>query len=555
MLSKIPSCALAAALTLLAACGSSSSVGNADPAASAQALGTAPVATPSTCELAPYPSVQWTLCEAQNVLVSQENEIPDAAILPQFLAATGAYEAMRLQTILADPARQPNPNLATVGCPVDPRINNWAKGGDLVSTVLYTSRSGGTISGHIWATKSGPAKRPGVLIINGSIFACEQVYWFAAQALAKAGFLVMSFDPQGEGMSDQFGEKPDQLEDAFAGTPILGLLGPTPPTGPGLGGNGLPFYDGGEDALDFFLSTPTNPYVPVPSRTTNTSHNPKQQSRVAAKLDNAYNPYWQMLDASSIGLAGHSYGAVASSWLAQQDSRVTTAVAWDALCVPTWPSPDELVALTSAPINQLAGAPLYGLPTECFGAPGPTAPPITKPALSINPDYLLVPAPYLTPPGAQGKEQSSLTYTAAGVDSGDLVIRGGTHLDFDDVTVGALPMSLRGPDLITWYTVAWFEKYLQHDPNADNKLLTARWRTDPVAATVDPAKDPNLYSWHYKSRLDLTLANGQHYACENLRDGCPGQTTPAQDCGGPATYAYVTVDTTPDAATTSSCPQ
>ena len=307
MLRTIPACATGAALALLAACGGSSTPGSAAPAAGAEALGTAPVSPASGCALAAYPSAQWTECEAENVLISQENEAPDAALLPQFLAATGAYQEMREETLLADPARQPNPNLATAGgCPVDPRLNNWADGGGLAQTVLYTSRSGATMSGHVWLTKSGPATRPGVLIINGSIFACEQVYWFAAQALAKAGFVVMTFDPQGEGMSDQFGQAPDQLEDAFAGTPILGLLGPTPPTGPGLGGNGLPFYDGGEDALDFFLSTPASPYVPVPSRTTGTSHNAKQQSRVAAGLDNAYNPYWQMLDASSIGLAGHS---------------------------------------------------------------------------------------------------------------------------------------------------------------------------------------------------------------------------------------------------------
>jgi hypothetical protein len=33
--------------------------------------------------------------------------------------------------------------------------------------------------------RSGPAKRPGVVITNGSVQADEQLYWFAAQALAK----------------------------------------------------------------------------------------------------------------------------------------------------------------------------------------------------------------------------------------------------------------------------------------------------------------------------------------------------------------------------------
>src|SRR5262249_14245645 len=163
-----------------------------------------------------------------------------------------------------------------VACPVDPRLEQWANGAGIVAPVLYTSRSGATMSGHVWATRSGPARRPGVVFINGSIIGYEQLYWFVAQALAKAGFVVMTFDVQGEGMSDQFGEAPDQTEDSFAGIPVLSLLDPTPTTGVGLGGNGRTFYDGGEDALDFFVSTPAAPYVPVPSRTSNTSHAAKQ---------------------------------------------------------------------------------------------------------------------------------------------------------------------------------------------------------------------------------------------------------------------------------------
>jgi dienelactone hydrolase len=554
----IQACALCAALTLLAGCGSSNSLGSDGSTAQAADLGTAPVSPPSGCELAAYPSLQWATCEAENVLISQENELPDAEMLPQVLEASLTYQAMRLQAILADPARQPNPNSCTtvVLCPIDPRLQDWAGGGGLVQPILYTSRSGATMSGHVWATKSGPAKRPGVVIINGSIIGYEQPYWYAAQALAKAGFLVMTFDPQGEGMSDQFGQAPDQLEDAFAGIPVLGVFGPTPPTGLGLGGNGLPFYDGGEDALDFFLSTPANPYMPVPSRTTGTSHNAKQQSRVASGLDNAYNPLWQLLDPSSIGLTGHSYGAIASSWLAQQDPRVSAEVAWDSLCVPTWPSPDEVVAFATAPVNQLADALpaplLYGFNPDCFAAPAPPAPAISKPALGLNSDYLLAPVAYLAPPRPEDKTQSSLTYSGAGVDSGNIVIRGGTHLEYDDAALGVLPSSLRGIDMTTWYTVAWFAKYLQHDPNADTMLLSARWRDDAATAAVDPGKDGNLYSWHYKSRLDVILAGGNRYDCENLRDGCAGQFSPAQDCGL-ADYSFVAVDTAPDGAPVSSC--
>jgi hypothetical protein len=130
--------------------------------------------------------------------------------------------------------------------------------------VLYTSRSGATISGHVWATTAGPASRPGIVITNGSIVGYEQAYWFLAQALARAGFVVMTFDTQGEGMSDQFGAAPDQREDAFAGIPVLGLLGPRALSADSLGGSGLPFYDGTQDALDFLLSTPSHRFEPRP---------------------------------------------------------------------------------------------------------------------------------------------------------------------------------------------------------------------------------------------------------------------------------------------------
>lgn len=536
--------------SVVAGCGSSDGVDAAAPAAATGPLGSAAVSDKSGCELAVYPSAEWTQCAAQNAAISLEHT---QLILPQGMdafATSGDYQQARLQTLLADPERQPNPNFATLGsCPVDPRLTHWPDAGGIVESVLFTSRAGGTLSGHVWATQEGPAKRPGIVIINGSIIACEEVYWFVAQALAKAGFVVMTFDVQGEGMSDQFGESPDQLEQAFAGTPLVGLLGPTPPTGLGLGGNGLPFYDGGTDALNYFLSTPANPYVPVPSRSSGTSHAPKQERRVAAGLNNAHNPLWQMLDANSIGLAGHSYGAIASSWLGQSDPRVDAVVAWDSLCVPVWPSLDELVAFATAPVNQIAGVPAplsYGFHPECFAAPEGPAPALAKPALGLNGDYLLAPAPYLTPPEPLAKSQSSVTYSAAGVDSGNIVIRGGTHLDFNDEPIGFTPTTLRGLDIVAWYTTAWFAKYLQHDSKADRMLLSARWRDDRVKGEVDVAGDPNVFSWHYLSRLDITLSGGQRFQCENLRNGCIGQFKASEDCG-PEEYSFAAVSNAPGA--------
>jgi len=470
--------------------------------------------------------------------VTTQNQTAHLGLMPALVAASLAYQAQRLQTILKDPERRPNPNSCTTAvlCPIDPRLENWAAHGGIVRPVLYTSRSGATISGRVWATRTGPAKRPGVVFINGSVIGFEQTYWFIAQTLARKGFVVMTFDVQGEGMSDQFGQAPDQTEDAFAGTPVLGLLQSGAGTGDTLGGNGLPFYDGGQDALDFFLSTPQAPYVPRLSRTTRTSHNAKQVRRVAAGLNSAYNPLWQMLDSRSIGLAGHSYGAQASSWLSQKDPRVSAAVAMDNLCVPVSPSPSEGLF---RPESDFGGAPViaYGFDSPCFGAPPGPAPTIRKPVLGITSDYLLTPTPYLAPPVRISKERGSLAWRNAGVDSGEMVIRGGTHLDFNDVPT-VLSSSLRGIDLSAWYTTAWFAKYLQHDPAADRMLLTRRWLNDPTAGQIDPLGDSNMYSWHYGSRLDVHLATGQRFRCENLRASCAGMTPQLQD-GWPGSYSFV----------------
>ena len=125
------------------------------------------------------------------------------------------------------------------------------------------------------------------MITNGSVQADEQLYWYAAQTLAKAGYVVLTWDPQGQGQSDTFGESPDQAEGFPAQT------------------DGRPFFDGTEDALNFFFSTPSQP-VRAGGRAarSGTSHAAKQDRRVKAGLDTAYNPFWQLLDPSASGWPG-----------------------------------------------------------------------------------------------------------------------------------------------------------------------------------------------------------------------------------------------------------
>jgi dienelactone hydrolase len=406
-----------------------------------------------------------------------------------------------------DPERNFAGNICANGgneCAGDVRFYDWQDNGfGLVKPVLFTARNGSTISGRVWATTQGPAQRPAVVITTGSVQAPERLYWGTAATLAKHGYVVLTYDTQGQGRSDTFGEGADQ----FDGVPSQ---------------EGRPFYDGTEDALDFLLSTPAKPYDPRPSCTTGTDHSAKQTARVAAGLNAAHNPLSELVDSSRIGIAGHSLGAGAVSYVGQIDDRVDAIAAWDNLRAPS-----------------------SGPACVSGSAPRPDDPPITKPALGISNDYGLTPTPYDADPDPEGKNAAFQAYKDAGVDSMEFSIRGGTHYESSFIpgnTTGILgTATLRGTDMVAWYTTAWFDKYVkcadgsECEVEADRRLLTNRWRDDARGGQVDAGGDPNLYSFYLRSRFDVRDATGVERTCDDMRAGC---ATMAAD-GLPAGYDHV----------------
>jgi dienelactone hydrolase len=459
--------------------------------------------------------------EAQNFSKVEERQTiyntPGYQVALRTVSAENTAAALAEQ--VNDPGREFVDHLCTRGddgCAGDARLYAWETNGyGVVQPVYYTARSGATISGHVWATRGGPARRPGVVITNGSVQADEQLYWFAAQTLAKAGYVVLTFDPQGQGQSDTPGEGADQQE----GVPAQS--------------DGRPFFDGTEDAINFFLSTPASTYVPVPSCSSGTSHAAKQNARVAQGLDNAYNPFWSVLDAGRIGLAGHSYGAAGVSYIGQWDPRVKALVAWDNLAQPD----------PNAPTRASGGGPEE---KPCLDPKARSIPPITKPALGMSADYFLPPEPNTSQPDPSVKTAESVVYSNSGVDTGELIIRGGSHLDFSFIPNVAFGASLRGADMISWYTTAWLDKYVKGDPTADARLLTTRWRGDAAETAIDVNHDGNMFSFFYQSRLRFHRAPGSGGAlldCEDMRAGCAGLTS---HDGAPGDYSYVAIDTTAD---------
>ncbi len=376
-------------------------------------------------------------------------------------------------------------------CAGDVRFYDWAGTAGIREPLLFTTRSGATISGHVWRTAGGPAKRPGIVITTGSVQAPETLYWGFAATLAKAGYVVLTYDVQGQGRSDTYGEGDDEQE----GVPFQQPAN---------------FVDGAENSLDFFLSTPSDPFEPQASCGTDTSHADKHQRRVDAGLNAAFNPFWEYVDQERIGVAGQSLGAAAVSYYGQVDQRVDAIVAWD----------------------NLRGA--GESPSECASSPRPDST-ITKPALGVSNDYGITQTPFTADPDPEGKTAAFQDYKATSVDSMQVNVRGGTHFEaafipgsFTPVPLGSA--TLRGYDLASWYTTAWFDKYVrcpgEADPaaceaDADERLLSDRWRDDAPGKAVDANSDANVFSFYFRSRFDFVDAGGSERICDDMRSGCP----------------------------------
>jgi hypothetical protein len=114
-----------------------------------------------------------------------------------------------------------------------------------VTPVKFTALDGAQLRGHVFMPPGDvPEPKdgyPGVVITDGSVQAYENLYYWAAEDLAESGYVVMTYDVQGQGDSDLF---PANCPD---------------PSNPSTGCRGVPyqqnynFFQGAEDSLNFFL--------------------------------------------------------------------------------------------------------------------------------------------------------------------------------------------------------------------------------------------------------------------------------------------------------------
>jgi dienelactone hydrolase len=353
--------------------------------------------------------------------------------------------------------------------------------------VAFTATDGAQLRGHVFEPLGPPPAGgwPGVVITDGSVQGYEQLYYWAAEDLVAHGYEVMTYDVQGQGDSD--------LLPANCAPSVSQLEG-------GSLCQGVPyqqnynFYQGAEDSLNWFDSTT--------------------------------NPYFGQLDPNKIGIAGHSLGAAAVSEVGQCDKRVKTIVAWD-----------DLGAITSCNGGGET------IPAKYRYTDGKL---IHVPALALTNDYLFNPEPMGSPPDAQSKAAGYEQVVKAGYDSMQVTFRGATHLTYTYVPY-VLPASELAERFASYYTVAWFDRYLKGQGSGFTRLTAKKFDrsadtdsigaglydpqaglanpTDPTAGNVpykiDGISIPNVVSFYYMSQYTLRTPQKRKVKCLDMRVGCP----------------------------------
>jgi dienelactone hydrolase len=515
---------------LLAACGTEeTTVANSSTGISASQVSAnnANLELDLSCDTATYPSAALLQCELGNVARTLEANIEQ--LMPAFVSRELQQSATNIQAVLQRSAQDPSWNLPPAfgntgltplcaggagPCVGDPFRYPGVNGpdGDIFYTqqaevlpVVYYDQGCARISGQVWKPRNtGNRKLPAVIIKNGSVQANEALYWWAAQELVRAGYMVLTNDPRGQGLSD------------FA----------TPTGEQGGNINGAVFFEGLVNDIDFLMSSPSKPY-------------PHELSCKGTypTVTQAFNPFHQQLDETRIGAAGHSYGAAGVTWvqsygaedsepwpgLLSKTNPLKAIVAWDALGSRNTPASATLTSLLST--QTVTGTLPVGTLINPEGAP-PVSPRV--PALGFTSEYGFTPAPFVRNTPREEHLAGFKDWVAAGVPVYNITIAGSTHLDYSPGP--ALPASSWCPKtdnnaceggwakpMITHYTLAWFDRFLkkpgeQGYDDADLRLL-------------DDAQWAERMSFHFASARRFKTRDGQLFFSEDIRMQYPKKSS------------------------------
>ena len=463
-------------------------------------IGTAHATDPSEVP-PPDPSpgtVDWQLRDAQNIAHSM-GRMPDEYANPAFTRTFWTQTPSNYLGAIAHQADDPSRPIVSAGqllpggITADPYRDDWeSQGRGRRIHFQFLNRYGARLVGDLWEPNPGAphpltgapmnAPYPAIVITTGSIQAPASLYRWAAEGLAESGYLVLTYDVQGQGESEVFGHRPDGTvwcHNGSAATPVRAWepaeMDPSCPGAPFQ--QTANFVNGTEDALDFLLSTRDAPYAYYKPGTGTLASDPLAGD----------------VDPSRIGIAGHSLGANAVSIVQAYDARVDTIVAWDNLAT-------------------YAGA--GWVPRV--------------PAMGQNAEYFLNPTPTTSQPAA--KDGAFQAWKAAGMDAMQVAIGGATHLEWSYVPF-LLPASVDGERVAMYYTLAWFDRYLKGDATATTRLKAllfdtsadtsaigaGRWdapTNSNVPYTLDEQRVWSHLSFYYVSEYSLDAGTS---SCTDMR--------------------------------------
>ena len=213
-------------------------------------------------------------------------------------------------------------------------------------------------------------------------------------------------------------------------------------------------------------------------------------------LTSGGNPYSAYVDPTRIGAAGHSEGARAASGIQDVDSRIGAIVAFDNLTMDLG-SGDAGTAI-------FAPCPALGV---TFGPSEPITP--RRPALGLASDEPAATCPTNTDPAQ--KETAWNNWVTYGLDTMEIDFRGTNHMTFAQLgTATGGPTQEQALQWFSYYTTAWFDRYLKGDPLALGDL---------TATTVLGQPRDSLLSLSYLSGAYLP---SQNVSCINFTTAvCP----------------------------------
>lgn len=466
------------------------------------AAGLVPPAAAQESDEPAYPSLEWYQRELENF--DRTLQAPREQTMIKFQERLQKQSVVNATTSLRQSEQEPewrragNASLTWeevyAGDPfrfpsVDPFYGSVGE----TTRVAFYDADGARLNGRVWVpADSEPGDNlPAVVIVNGSLEETEAVYWWAAHTLVENGYMVMTYDPRGQGRSDSVAENDE------AGTNI----------------NPSIFVTDQVSAIDFLHSTPDDPYVRTQSFGNENNSAPEFP----------FNPYHDRLDPDRLGVAGHSAGALAVSvaqglqpWpgVHDEENPIDVAVAWDNLG-------------TAEQIGDSRTALLTDFHYDVIGV-GPYEVKPRVPSMGLAGDYFLVPVPYISPPNPEAHRLGFNEWKAAGIPSYQVVIRGGTHWEFANNPLlpatswrppnkqepGAEEPFGEGNQLVDYFTLAWFDRWLKEPgeqgyDTADDRLLADEQFVDDL-------------SFYFQSARDYPTRQGNQQVKEDIRGDASG---------------------------------